>query len=42
MTIFMKTEYLSVEDVIALFFHRKANLMPVVDGRALMIASQTQ
>jgi hypothetical protein len=42
MTIFMKMEHLSVKDVIHLSFHRKASLMPDVDGQALMIAFQMQ
>ncbi len=36
MTIFMKMEHLSVEDVMPLSFHRRASLMQDVDGRALM------
>ena len=41
-TIFMKTEHLSVEDVMRLSFHRKASLMQDVDGQALMKTSRMQ
>jgi len=40
MIIFMKMEHLSVEGVMLLYFHQKANLMLAVDGQVLMKVAQ--